>query len=135
MRTSPQPSHGYQSSGGGASGGGGNAFDTDIASMDAAKRHLNEVGAAMTAQVDRLMGQLEALNPRTWDGSAYRQFLQSKAQWHSEHDIILKALHDIEDRMHSSARHYERADMDTETTVRNATGGAAGAGGSAGRTR
>jgi len=121
MRQNAQPHSGYVPPGGGATTGGG--FDTSLQAMDAAKQHIDQVGQAMTSQVDRLMGQLEALNPKTWDGDAYRQFLQAKASWHGAHDHIQKALRDIEACMQTSSKQYDSADVDSQTGIRNAASG------------
>jgi WXG100 family type VII secretion target len=125
LRQHAQPASGYPSStGGGAATGGG--FDTSLTTMDAAKTHIDSVGVAMTGQVDRLMTQLEALNPSTWDGDAYRQFQKAKLAWHQAHDHIRKALKDIEDCMHTSSKHYGQADLDSGTGIHNATSGIGG---------
>jgi WXG100 family type VII secretion target len=121
MRHGAQPASGYPTPAGGATSGGG--FDTSLHTMDTARNHISEVGQAMTASVDRLMGQLEALTPQKWDGDAYRAFLQAKTSWHAAHDHIRKALADIESCMQVSTRQYDTADVDSQTGIRNATGG------------
>jgi WXG100 family type VII secretion target len=121
MRTSPQSATGYQPPTGNISGGQG--FVTDTHTMVTAQQYMSHVGQLMTSEVDRLMGNLESLNPSTWDGDAYRQFLKAKTSWHMAHDHIKKALTDIEDRMGNSAKHYDQADLDSQLGIGNAVKG------------
>lgn len=121
MRTSPQNPNGYAPPVGGIHGGQG--FETDTHVMVTAQQYISHVGQTMTTEVDRLMGNLESLNPSTWDGDAYRQFLKAKGDWHAAHDHIRKALADIESCMGDSAKRYDQADLDSQLGIGNAVKG------------
>jgi WXG100 family type VII secretion target len=121
MRTSAQGAGGYQPPVGTTSGGQG--FVTDTHTMVTAQQYMSHVGQLMTTEVDRLMGNLESLNPSTWDGDAYRQFVKAKTSWSMAHDHIKKALADIEDRMGTSAKRYDQSDLDSQLGIGNAVKG------------
>jgi WXG100 family type VII secretion target len=121
MRITPQSSCGYAPPVGSIHGGQG--FETDTHVMVSAQQYISHVGQVMTSEVDRLMANLEGLNPRTWDGDAYRQFLKAKGEWHAAHDHIRKALADIESCMGDSARKYDQADLDSQLGIGNAVKG------------
>ncbi len=116
--TGAQPSSGYVPPAGGISGGQGFVTDTHV--MVNAKQYISHVGQVMTSEVDRLMANLESLNPRTWDGAAYREFLSAKANWHASHDHIRKALGDIEGALGESSQRYDQADLDSQLGINNA---------------
>jgi WXG100 family type VII secretion target len=121
MRTSAQPPSGYVPPVGATTGGQGFVTDTHV--MVSAQQYLSHVGQIMTSEVDRLMGNLESLNPSTWDGDAYRQFLRSRDDWRLAHDHIRKALADIEERLGESAKRYDQADLDSQLGIGNAVKG------------
>ena len=118
MRTNAQPPSGYVPPVGATHGGQGFVTDTHV--IVSAQQYISHVGQIMTSEVDRLMGNLESLNPSTWDGDAYRQFLKAKAEWHASHDHIRKALTDIEERLGESAKRYDQADLDSQLGIGNA---------------
>ena len=121
MRTTPQGPGGYAPPVGGISGGQG--FETDTHVMVTAQQYISHVGQTMTSEVDKLMSNLESLNPATWDGDAYRQFLKAKNDWHTAHDHIRNALAEIESCMGDSAKKYDQADLDSQTGIANAVKG------------
>ena len=121
MRTGPQNPTGYVPPVGAIHGGQG--FETDTHVMVTAQQYISHVGQTMTTEVDRLMSNLDALNPRTWDGEAYRQFLRAKADWMTAHDHIRNALVDIESCIGDSAKLYDQADWDTKQHITDAVKG------------
>ena len=121
MRTTPQGPGGYVPPVGSIHGGQG--FETDTHVMVTAQQYVSHVGQTMTTEVDKLMSNLDALNPTTWEGDAYRQFLKAKGDWLAAHDHIKKALGDIETCMGDSARKYDQADLDSQLGIGNAVKG------------
>ena len=121
MRTTPQGSGGYAPPVGSIHGGQG--FETDTHVMVTAQQYISHVGQTMTSEVDKLMSNLESLNPATWDGDAYRQFLKAKNDWHGAHDHIRNALAEIESCMGDSAKKYDQADLDSQLGIGNAVKG------------
>ena len=121
MRTTPQGPGGYAPPVGGISGGQG--FETDTHVMVTAQQYISHVGQTMTTEVDRLLSNLDALNPTTWEGDAYRQFLKAKGDWQTAHDHIRKALADVESCLGDSARKYDQADLDSQLGIGNAVKG------------
>jgi WXG100 family type VII secretion target len=91
--------------------------------MVSAQQYISHVGDVMTSEVDKLMSNLDNLNPSTWDGDAYRHFLTAKQDWHAAHDNIKKALRDIEQKVGDSAKRYDQADLDSQYSVTNAVKG------------
>ncbi|HZV53189.1 MAG TPA: WXG100 family type VII secretion target [Candidatus Dormibacteraeota bacterium] len=120
LRTGPQSGPGYVPPDGLS---GGQGFVTDTHVMVSAQQYIGHVGQVMTAEVDRLMANLEHLNPRTWDGEAYRAFLKAKDSWHAAHDHIMKALADIESCLGESSKRYDQADLDSQLGIDNAVKG------------
>ena len=118
MRTTPQGPGGYVPPTGGIHGGQG--FETDTHVMVTAQQYISHVGQTMTSEVDKLMSNLDSLNPSTWDGDAYRQFLKARNDWHAAHDHIKNALAEIESCMGDSAKKYDQADLDSQTGIANA---------------
>ena len=123
MRTTPQGPGGYAPPVGSIHGGQG--FETDTHVMVSAQQYISHVGQTMTVEVDRLMSNLENLNPRTWDGDACRQFNKAKGEWTNAHDHIRKALGDIESCLGDSARRYDQADLDSQLGIADAVKGLA----------
>jgi WXG100 family type VII secretion target len=121
MRTGPQDPTGYVPAAGSISGGQGFVTDTHV--MVSAQQYISHVGDVMTSEVDKLMSNLDSLNPSTWDGDAYRHFLTAKQDWHAAHDNIKKALRDIEQKVGDSAKRYDQADLDSQYSVTNAVKG------------
>jgi WXG100 family type VII secretion target len=121
MRTGPQGSGGYAPPVGSITGGQG--FETDTHVMVSAQQYISHVGQTMTSEVDKLMTNLQNLNPRTWDGDAYRGFLKARDSWHLAHDHIQKALAEIESCMGDSAKRYDQADLDSQYGIANAVKG------------
>lgn len=121
MRTGPQDPTGYVPAVGSIHGGQG--FETDTHVMVSAQQYISHVGDLMTNEVDRLMSNLDNLNPSTWDGDAYRHFLTAKQDWLAAHDNIKKALRDIEQKMGDSAKRYDQADLDSQLSIGNAVKG------------
>jgi WXG100 family type VII secretion target len=115
LRTTP----GGPAAGGGAAGG----FQTQLHVMDSARAYVEHVGGVMVGEVNRLMGELESLNPSTWDGSAYRAFLNAKVQWQTAHTHLTKALTDIGMGLDDSRKQYDQADTDSELGITNAVRG------------
>jgi WXG100 family type VII secretion target len=121
LRHGAQPTGGYQPPVGGIHGGQG--FETDTHVMVSAQQYISHVGQVMTSEVDRLMSNLDGLHPGTWDGDAYRKFLQAKADWQTAHDHIKNALAEIESCMGDSAKRYDQADWDSKLGIDSAVKG------------
>lgn len=121
MRTTAQGPGGYAPPVGSIHGGQG--FETDTHVMVSAQQYISHVGQVMTTEVDRLMANLDNLNPRTWNGDAYRSFLKAKGDWLTAHDHIKKALADIESCMADSAKRYDQADLDSQYGIGSAVKG------------
>ncbi|HLH71500.1 MAG TPA: WXG100 family type VII secretion target [Candidatus Dormibacteraeota bacterium] len=120
LRTAPQDGPSYVAPGGLS---GGQGFVTDTHVMVSAQQYVGHVGQVMTTEVNRLMANLEQLNPRTWDGEAYRAFLQAKDRWRAAHGHLMKALADIEGCLGESAKRYDQADLDSQLGIDNAVKG------------
>jgi WXG100 family type VII secretion target len=121
MRTGPQDPTGYVPAVGSISGGQGFVTDTHV--MVSAQQYISHVGDVMTTEVDKLMSNLDNLNPSTWRGDAYQAFLKAKLQWHDAHNNIKNALRDIEERVGRSAKRYDQADQDSQYSIDNAVKG------------
>jgi WXG100 family type VII secretion target len=119
MRTSAQPGSGYPA----GDIHGGQGFVTDTHTMVTSQQYLEHVGSVMTSEVDKLISNLDGLNPKTWDGDAYRAFLSAKDAWHQKHGEIQKALADIAANLGSSAKRYDQADLDSQYGIANAVKG------------
>lgn len=114
LRTSSQGPAGYSP---------GTGFETDLHVMLSAKGYVEHVGQVMVSEVNRLMANLEALNPRTWDGQAARAFASAKQDWQQASQHLTGALEDVAGGLDSSRKRYDQADMDSQLGISSAASG------------
>jgi WXG100 family type VII secretion target len=119
MRQTAQGPGGYVP----AAGAGGSGFETELGQMVSATAHVEQHGHNVVSQVNRLMSQLEALGPSTWDGEAARAFVQAKLAWNGAQVRLTKALQEIAVGIDNSQKHYGQADSDSQLGITSAVRG------------
>jgi WXG100 family type VII secretion target len=104
-------------------GGVGSGFETDLHVMLSAQGYVEHVGQVMVSEVNRLMANLEALGPSTWDGDAARAFAKAKHDWQRAQADLTKALQDIALGLDGSRKQYDQADTDSQLGITSAVRG------------
>lgn len=122
LRTTAQGPNGIAPATGMGPAGGG--IQTDLNVMDSARGYVEHVGGTMVGTVNRMMGQIEALNPSTWDTpSASKAFYSAKLQWQTAHQHLTTALAQIGMGLDDSRKQYNQSDLDSQLGVTNAVRG------------
>jgi WXG100 family type VII secretion target len=112
-----------QGPGGYAPGAGGSGFELEVGEMVSARGYVEHVGDLMVSQVNRLMSQLEALGPSTWDGDAANAFRSAKVAWNGAQVDLTKALLNIANGLDHSRKNYQQADTDSQLGITGAVRG------------
>lgn len=95
-------------------GSGGASFQTELATMQAASRHVYDVNEQIQTQLSRLMAQLDPLTS-SWKGSAASSFEALKERWFEDANRLNQALRGIGDGLASTHATYQRAEASSQS--------------------
>jgi WXG100 family type VII secretion target len=107
LRQGAQSPGGYLPNGAGPAG----QFGVDLHTMTAAAGHVETVGDAMAAEVNRLLERLSGLVGTNWDSPAARAFQAAQEEWEAAHRNMHVVLHQIAGGLRSTHGSYDQAEQ------------------------
>jgi WXG100 family type VII secretion target len=116
---------GAQGPGGYASGGAGGEFGVDLHTMVAAADHVEQVGSALSGEVNRLLTRLEELigASASWDGPAAGAFRDAQQRWVETHRKLSRSLVEIAGVLRQSSARYDQAEQENQGGIAGAARG------------
>lgn len=116
---------GAQGPGGYAAGGAAGEFGVDLHAMVAAADHVEQVGSALSGEVNRLLTRLEELigSSASWDGPAAGAFRDAQQRWVEAHRKLSGALGEIAGGLRRSSVRYDQAEQESQSGIAGAARG------------
>ncbi len=105
--------------------GAGSNFRAELATMQAASQHVNDVNAQIQSQLSNLLARLDPLMS-TWQGGAATSFQVLKDRWHQDATQLNAALGAIGEglaKVHSTYQATEDNTQQSFTSITRKLGG------------
>jgi WXG100 family type VII secretion target len=89
--------------------GPGSGYETNVATMQQAAQHVDQVNQQIQGQLSSLLSKLEPLQG-AWQSSAATSFQNLKQRWHDDATKLNQALQGIGEALKRSGQSYQATD-------------------------
>jgi WXG100 family type VII secretion target len=97
------------------------SFQTEVATMQSAAAHVEEVSTGIQGELSRLLGNLEPV-ASMWQGAAASSFQALQQRWNDDANQLTQVLAQISEGLIANAKSYTAAEEAAQEQLNKTTG-------------